>query len=366
MPKRFLVIALNLFIVLSVAGGTAAYATMNKSVTLDVDGKSSQIRTFGSSVSDVLKAQDVTVGSRDRLSAQPQSEISDGDTITVKYAREVELTVDGETSKEVFHENTVERLLDSEGVDTKSGAYMSSEPDKRIPRTGMELVVSNPKKLTIEADGEDRDLTTAAPTVEAILNEADISVGKDDEVKPGLDDAVKPGEDLSIVRVKTETKTEKTPIKFETKTEDDSSMDKGETEVVTKGKDGEKSEEVRVTTADGEVREREVLESEILAEPVTQVEKRGTKEEAEAKPEVTGTAVWDRLAECESGGNWQTNSGNGYYGGVQFSAETWRAMGGSGLPHENSREEQIMRGQKLQKQSGWGQWPACSKKLGLN
>jgi Transglycosylase-like domain len=77
-------------------------------------------------------------------------------------------------------------------------------------------------------------------------------------------------------------------------------------------------------------------------------------------------ATWDALADCESGGNWQANTGNGYYGGLQFSASTWSSVGGSGLPHEHSRETQIHFGQILQARSGWGQWPHCSAELGLN
>lgn len=75
--------------------------------------------------------------------------------------------------------------------------------------------------------------------------------------------------------------------------------------------------------------------------------------------------VWDRLAACESGGNWSINTGNGYYGGVQFSLATWRSVGGSGYPHQASKAEQIKRAQILQARSGWGQWPACTAKLGL-
>lgn len=76
-------------------------------------------------------------------------------------------------------------------------------------------------------------------------------------------------------------------------------------------------------------------------------------------------SVWDRLAACEAGGNWAINTGNGYYGGLQFSLGSWRAVGGSGLPSQASREEQIARGQMLQARSGWGAWPACSARLGL-
>jgi resuscitation-promoting factor RpfB len=75
-------------------------------------------------------------------------------------------------------------------------------------------------------------------------------------------------------------------------------------------------------------------------------------------------ATWDKLAQCESGGNWATNTGNGYYGGLQFSLGTWQTVGGSGYPHEASREEQIKRGQILQAASGWGQWPACTSQFG--
>ncbi|HEX6235762.1 MAG TPA: transglycosylase family protein [Acidimicrobiales bacterium] len=75
-------------------------------------------------------------------------------------------------------------------------------------------------------------------------------------------------------------------------------------------------------------------------------------------------ATWDALAECESGGNWHINTGNGYYGGLQFSLSSWQAVGGTGYPHEHSRETQILMGQRLQASSGWGAWPTCAAKLG--
>lgn len=80
---------------------------------------------------------------------------------------------------------------------------------------------------------------------------------------------------------------------------------------------------------------------------------------------VAGGSVWDQLAQCESGGNWSTSTGNGFYGGLQFTTGSWRAAGGSGMPNQASREEQIRVAQQLQQQQGWGAWPACSSKLGL-
>ena len=79
----------------------------------------------------------------------------------------------------------------------------------------------------------------------------------------------------------------------------------------------------------------------------------------------SGSGVWDRLAQCESGGDWSINTGNGYYGGLQFSQGSWEAAGGSGSPANASREEQIRVAENLQSMQGWGAWPSCSSQLGL-
>jgi resuscitation-promoting factor RpfA len=77
------------------------------------------------------------------------------------------------------------------------------------------------------------------------------------------------------------------------------------------------------------------------------------------------TSTWDKLAKCESGGNWKTNTGNGFYGGLQFTHSTWRAHGGQGMAHQASREQQIAVAERVLASQGWKAWPACSKKLGL-
>jgi hypothetical protein len=95
------------------------------------------------------------------------------------------------------------------------------------------------------------------------------------------------------------------------------------------------------------------------------VEVKSLEERREAQAASSREQIWDDLAQCESGGNWSINTGNGYYGGLQFHIDTWRSVGGSGYPHQHTREEQIHRGEILQQRSGWGQWPACSRELGL-
>ncbi|WP_186760374.1 transglycosylase family protein [Arthrobacter alpinus] len=77
-------------------------------------------------------------------------------------------------------------------------------------------------------------------------------------------------------------------------------------------------------------------------------------------------STWDALAQCESGGNWAINTGNGYSGGLQFSASTWAAFGGTGSAASASREQQIAVAEKIQAGQGWGAWPSCAAQLGLS
>ena len=82
----------------------------------------------------------------------------------------------------------------------------------------------------------------------------------------------------------------------------------------------------------------------------------------------SGDSVWDALAQCESGGNWSINTGNGYYGGLQFSYGTWHDYGGGEFaeyPHQATREQQIVVAERLRAERGYAPWPACRTKLGL-
>ena len=75
--------------------------------------------------------------------------------------------------------------------------------------------------------------------------------------------------------------------------------------------------------------------------------------------------VWDRVAACESGNNWSINTGNGFYGGLQFTKSTWRGYGGSGSPQYASKSEQKRVARNVLKGQGPGAWPVCSRKAGL-
>lgn len=87
---------------------------------------------------------------------------------------------------------------------------------------------------------------------------------------------------------------------------------------------------------------------------------------ATAANAATPTSTWDALAQCESGGNWSINTGNGFSGGLQFTSSTWAAYGGTGSPADASREQQIAVAERVQASQGWGAWPSCASQLGLS
>ncbi|MHC6228261.1 transglycosylase family protein [Arthrobacter sp. MMS24-T111] len=87
---------------------------------------------------------------------------------------------------------------------------------------------------------------------------------------------------------------------------------------------------------------------------------------ATAANAATPASTWDSLAQCESGGNWSTNTGNGFSGGLQFTPSTWAAYGGTGSPADASREQQIAVAERVQASQGWGAWPSCASQLGLS
>jgi hypothetical protein len=87
---------------------------------------------------------------------------------------------------------------------------------------------------------------------------------------------------------------------------------------------------------------------------------------AAAPANAAPASTWDALAQCESGGNWAINTGNGYSGGLQFTQSTWNANGGTGSPAAASRATQISVAERVLASQGWGAWPACSAKLGLS
>ena len=364
----------------AVVGGTVAFTAFDKDVTVDADGKQTEVSTFAGTVGDVLDAQGITIGEHDIVAPAADASLDDGATIVVRYGRQLTLTVDGETTTYWTTAQTVDAALSDLDV-RADGAKLSASRSEPLGREGLALDVTTPKDVAVFADGQRIPLTSTAGDVDELLAEANVTVREGDEVSAAGTDPITPGFTVSVVRIDRSTSTETVAIAHGTRTEDTDTLFKGEKEVVTAGVDGFKTVSYADVFRDGVRTQHDVTGEVVDVAPVEEVVQVGTKAKpVAATPAATsgsssssgGGSVgggvdslnWSALAKCESGGNPSIVSSNGLYHGLyQFSVSTWKAVGGSGLPSQASADEQTYRAKLLYQRSGAGQWPVCGKKL---
>jgi uncharacterized protein YabE (DUF348 family) len=375
LPKRTLVLTLSAVLVLGLAAGGLAFSIARKSVTVSVDGSAKRVSTFGDTVADVLNSQHISIGPHDAVAPSPGSSISDGTRIAVSYGRPLRLTVDGRTSTYWTTDTNVNQALADLGQRFSASAELSQSRSTFISRKGLKLVVSTPKRITVKVGSSaSRTRTTTGLTVGQALRDLRVSVDGNDVVSPRRSTRIDDGTKIVVTRIHVAFRPETQSVGYGTVVQHDAHMYTDQTRVTRPGKAGTDKVTYRVVRRNGKVVINRVVKRVVLSAPVAQVELRGTKARpapAPAPAPVTssGSTVWDALAQCESGGNWAINTGNGYYGGLQFLQSTWLANGGgayASLPSAASREQQIAIATRIRDAAGgYGPWPACAASLGL-
>jgi uncharacterized protein YabE (DUF348 family) len=354
-------------VVAAVAGSTVGYAALSKDVTLTLDGRTTQVSAIGDTVGDVLAAEGIEVTDKDLVAPAVDESVSDGTAIAVQFGRPLELSVDGETRTYWVNSTDVASALGEIGR-RFDGADLSASRGSSIGRTGLTLAVVTPKVLHIKLGGRDlKKRTVTALTVADVLESMDFEVDRHDKVSPSLTTEIADGDKVVVKDIRIATrKVRREVVDAPVIEREDPSMFEGDEKVVQPGRDGVRNVTYRLRYVDGELVARKVVDAAVRVKAVPTIVKVGTKEEAPTSNFAGGSTVWDSLAQCESGGNWAINTGNGYYGGLQFNLGTWQAYGGTGLPSAASRETQIAVATRVRDASGgYGPWPGCAAKLGL-
>ena len=353
-----------------VAGGVFAVGN-TKTITLDIDGQSTELSTMSANVGDALHSVGFEAKDTDLVSPSPSDKLVDGTHITVRSAKPVALVVDGVEHEVTSNALTVSELLqhfnDGENATITKAAKISSNPDEVIPADGLTVKVTTPKIVSVDDGGRVVYDSIAADTVGDVLDARGITLGDEDVVTPSVDTPIADVSSIKVDRVRTTEVTANEMYTAEpTYTEDPEAPEGDETEV-TAAKPGRKTVVRKIVTVNGQEVANDVLQETITAPSTGAVIARGTKT-APAAASVAAGSVWDSIAQCESGGNWAINTGNGYYGGLQFNAGTWSDYGGGEYaPTANlaTRDQQIAIAQKVQAAQGWGAWPACTASLGI-
>ncbi|MFE4836093.1 ubiquitin-like domain-containing protein [Arthrobacter sp. NPDC056691] len=373
----FIKVGTQLVVLSALVLGLVAFVGSNKTVTLNVDGKVSSVQTFGGTVEQVVKSANVELHPADRVSPTLDARVENGSVINVNMAKAVKVSLDGA-------EKTVSTTAqDVAGLVTQLGVASSSElsvpKNAQLAVDGSFVAISTPKTVSIIADGKAKKTTTTAADVGEVLKDAGIRLAAADRTSQPAHAPVVNNMVIKVSRVAGKTATVTEEVAFQSLSTDSATLPKGEEKVTQEGVPGETTLTYKLVLVDGREASRTLVSKTTTREPVTEKITVGTKEEPKpaaaaesgntgaAAPAMMNAGMWDKIAQCESGGNWSINSGNGYYGGLQFDVQTWiGAGGGAYAPNASqaSKAQQIDIANRIYAERGlqpWGcGWAASS------
>jgi resuscitation-promoting factor RpfB len=356
-------VAGGLLVVLALAGGFAV--SVSKTVTLTVDGIAMRVTTMKSKVIDIVEENGYIVDQRDDLYPAADVQIHNADKIVLRRSRPLEISLDGHDTKQVWTTaSTVDEALAQLAMTDTAPAAASR--GSRVPLAGMALPVVSAKTVQINDGGTIRMVHLPAPNVAGLLNAAGVPLQDSDQVMPAAASPIVDGMQIQVTRNRIAKVTERIPLAPNAHRVEDPDMNMSRQVVEDPGSPGTQDVTYAVATVNGVETGRLPIANIVIAPARDSVVRVGTKPGTEVPP-VTDGSIWDAIAGCEAGGNWAINTGNGYYGGVQFDQSTWERNGGLRFASRAdlaSRDEQITIAEVTRERQGWGAWPVCSGRAG--
>jgi resuscitation-promoting factor RpfB len=364
-PKAQRALVGAFLLALTFAGGYAV--AVHKTVTLSVDGSPMTASTMKSRVIDVVRENGFAVGDHDDLYPAANQPVHQSDTIVLRRGRPLQVSMDGQRSKRVWTTAlTVDEALTQ--LSMSDAAPAAASRASRLPLAGMALPVVSAKNVHINDGGVAIDRRLAALNVGLLLAAADAPLEQGDKVLPPASTPVTAGMQIRVTRIRTQNVTARMPLPASTRRIEDPTMNMSRYVVEDPGTPGTQDVTFAVSIVNGVETGRRLVAHEIVARARPSVLRIGAKPGTQVPP-VSNGGTWDALAACEAGGNWAINTGNGFYGGVQFDQQTWERHGGLRYaPRADlaTREEQLAIAEVTRARQGWGAWPVCSVRVGAN
>ncbi|MBJ7337955.1 resuscitation-promoting factor [Mycolicibacterium sp.] len=362
-PQLRLLVA-TLLVALTFAGGYAVAA--HKTVTLTVDGASMTVSTMKSHVIDVVQENGFDVGERDDLYPAANDAVEQSETIVLRRSRPLQISLDGQNSREVWTTaSTVQEALAQLSMTDTAPAAASR--GSRVPLEGMSLPVVGARTVQINDAGVIRTVRLAAANVAGFLEAAGVPLQQSDTVVPAANSPVTDGMQIQVTRVRAARVTQRVPLAPDNTEVPDVTLNMSRQVVDDPGMPGIQDVTYAVATVNGVETGRLPVANVVVVPARNGVIRIGAKPGTEV-PAVSQGETWDALSRCEAGGNWAINTGNGFYGGVQFDQNTWERNGGLRYAQRAdlaTREEQIAIAEITRARQGWGAWPVCSGRLGV-
>ncbi|MET0966678.1 MAG: ubiquitin-like domain-containing protein [Nakamurella sp.] len=381
-------------LVVALAAGGAIVGSAHKTVALTVDGQQQEVGTLAGSVEGALDSADITINEHDTVAPAIDTAISDGSQIVVERGRLLTLTIDGQTREVWTTATTVEEALAELGQDP-AAFQLSADRSREIPLDGIAVSANTLYNATVSDGGAAAAaVQTSAKTVGEFLTAQGLTLGPLDTVAPDVSTPLSNGLSISVTRVAKTNAVEEVEVAQPADQEvEDSSLAAGTSSVTTQGTAGKDSVTYEVTTTNGAVTGKVEVARAAISPAQASVIAVGTKQSSSSARSSAGSSSsssegsassdssaadsgsssapvssgssginWEGIAQCESTNNWSINTGNGYYGGLQFDIPTWNSAGGSAYaarPDQASKEEQIAVAENLAASRGTSPW-ACA------
>ncbi len=355
-PARLVFLAL-LVVATVLAGGWAVNrlaAPGGSEVSLVVDGSRQEMRTDFKTVGALLAAEHVRLAPGDTVVPPASAGLHDGLHIDVLRAFPVSVDVDGA----VRTVRTVEHSADGLAKQLKLGklAAVRNQPGRLV--AGSTVVFRTRISGSLKIDNQTVTFDSPSRTVDELLQSYKVNLVGDDYVLPPRDTVLADGATVLVVRVGADVTQDTEVIPYDTVQQGDPTLPIGQTRVIQEGRDGTMVVTYRQEVVNGTKGDRTLLSKVPSVEPTPKIIGYGTQ----ADPH------WDELAQCESGGRWDTvDSGpDGYDGGLGIYRGTWRAFGGTEFaPNAGlaTREQQIIVGQRIYDKYGWDPWGCANNVL---
>ncbi|NKX88672.1 resuscitation-promoting factor [Nocardia coubleae] len=346
----------------------ASMAIVNhKTVAIVVDGERVELTTMSRDVRAILDDAGYELTEHDDVRPSAGTKVSDGATITLNRGREITVIVDGAERKVWTTGITAGEALAQ--MQIPADTHVVPTRTEKLPLAGAALSVYTPRTVTVvDGGGEPVDVRLAAPTVGDFLTAAGIPLKDQDFAEPAASTPLTGDMKVTVTRQRVEERTETLPLEPTEQVIEDVTMNMSRTVVENPGAPGLHEATFAVTMINGVEAHRVQTNSKVITPAQPKTIRKGAKPGTEVPPVRDGD-IWDALAKCESTGNWSINTGNGYYGGIQFDQSTWERQGGlKYAPRADlaTREEQIAIAEVTRARQGWGAWPACTGRLGLS
>jgi resuscitation-promoting factor RpfB len=275
--RRSMKYGLYAAVLAGVVGATVAWANVDKTVTLRVDGQVQKVHTVAGNVRGVLDVAHYPVGAHDVVAPAPDARVHNGSEIVLRRGRLLRLNVDGIPRKVWVTAPTVAQALNQLGYPDSD--YASVSRDQRLPLSPTAITVRRPKHVEITADGRTRIVTTTAPTVAMLLGDLNIAVGPQDMLSAVANSPLRDGETIDVTRVRKNNVVKNHPVPFPTRRVGDSTMYVGQSKLVRQGKDGVEAVTTAVVRVDGKVVGRTIVKRVVTKQPIAAIVNVGTTPE---------------------------------------------------------------------------------------